>query len=104
MTNGTKMPREWHQAYEERYRQRPEVKERLAARAKARVSNPAERHKWLARWKTQRAIASGRLLRQPCEVCGIAKVDAHHDDYSEPLNVRWLCRKHHLEHHAKVTP
>lgn len=45
------------------------------------------------------AIATGRLVRQPCEKCGATKVDAHHDDYSKPLDVRWLCRKHHLEHH-----
>lgn len=45
------------------------------------------------------AIRNGALVQQPCEVCGATKVDAHHDDYSQPLNVRWLCRKHHREHH-----
>jgi hypothetical protein len=46
-----------------------------------------------------RAIKSGELLRQPCEVCGDPRSDAHHDDYSKPLDVRWLCRSHHRQHH-----
>ena len=45
------------------------------------------------------AIANGSLTRQPCEKCGAIRVDAHHDDYSRPFFVRWLCRGHHLEHH-----
>lgn len=43
----------------------------------------------------------GLLIVQPCEVCGADKSDAHHDDYSRPGDVRWLCRRHHREHHAK---
>ena len=35
---------------------------------------------------------------QPCIVCG-AKADAHHDDYSKPTEVTWLCRKHHMNLH-----
>jgi len=34
-------------------------------------------------------------------VCGAEKSDAHHDDYAAPLAVRWLCRTHHFQHHAK---
>lgn len=48
------------------------------------------------------AIRDGRLERQPCEVCGASKVDAHHDDYTQPLHVRWLCRQHHAEWHVGV--
>jgi hypothetical protein len=48
------------------------------------------------------AIRSGVLERSPCEVCGETKVEGHHDDYSKPLDVRWLCRKHHLEHHRAM--
>lgn len=44
------------------------------------------------------ALATGRLKVKPCEVCG-AKAVAHHDDYTKPLVVRWLCGKHHAEHH-----
>ena len=41
------------------------------------------------------------IPRKPCEVCGALKVDAHHDDYEKPYEVRFLCRKHHMEHHRK---
>ena len=45
------------------------------------------------------ALANKSLVRKPCEVCGAIRVDAHHDDYSKPLDIRWLCRSHHLQHH-----
>jgi hypothetical protein len=48
---------------------------------------------------TRMYIRYGRLIRQPCEVCGEIKVDAHHDDYNKPLDIRWLCKIHHREHH-----
>jgi ribosomal protein S27AE len=48
-----------------------------------------------ARWQTQDAIKRGKLIRQPCTQCGELKSEAHHDDYSKPLDVRWLCKKCH---------
>ncbi|MCE9565783.1 MAG: hypothetical protein K8U57_27475 [Planctomycetes bacterium] len=63
-----------------------------------------------AAWaEVKNAIARGDLLPSPCEVCGIPirapdgwrQVEAHHDDYTKPLEVRWLCRKHHIEWHRK---
>lgn len=42
------------------------------------------------------AIRRGKIVRQGCEVCG-AKAQAHHEDYSKPLDVRWFCFKHHRE-------
>lgn len=50
---------------------------------------------------TSRAISEGLLKKQPCEVCQYPIVEAHHDDYSKPLEVRWLCVKHHNEHHVQ---
>lgn len=44
-------------------------------------------------------INSGCLARQPCETCGEKNAHAHHDNYFKPLDVRWLCKKHHNEHH-----
>lgn len=48
------------------------------------------------------ARRGGSLIPKPCERCGVAKVDAHHDDYSKPLDVRWLCRACHTRHHDEV--
>lgn len=46
------------------------------------------------------AIKSGKLSRKPCEICGEPKSHAHHDDYSKPLDVVWLCLQHHKERHG----
>ena len=47
-----------------------------------------------------RAIKAGALSRGICELCGESHgVEAHHDDYLEPLNVRWLCNSHHKQWH-----
>ena len=54
-----------------------------------------------ARSLTFMAIKDKKLIRKPCEVCGELKVEAHHPDYYEPLNVMWLCIKHHHEWHKK---
>ncbi len=50
-----------------------------------------------ARLLVARAKRSGDLTPQPCEVCGsTVRVQAHHDDYAKPLDVRWLCQMHHV--------
>ena len=67
-----------------------------------RRANPA---KYDAHLAVQRALNTGELAKLPCEVCGGETVDAHHDQYDEPLNVRWLCRRHHtrLHHYCEDT-
>lgn len=94
-------PREWHRAYEAAYFKVEENRLRRNAlmREYSKAHGTAEHHK--ARRKVRHEIQMGRLVRQPCEVCGESKVHAHHDDYNKPLDIRWLCLKHHQEHHAK---
>lgn len=41
------------------------------------------------------------IVRPGCEVCGL-KAEAHHDNYDKPLNVRWLCFRHHREYHKSI--
>ncbi len=43
------------------------------------------------------ALKHGYLVKGPCEACGCEKVQAHHDDYSKPLVVRWFCTKCHKQ-------
>lgn len=65
-------------------------------------THPEQKDKIKVRTLTNFCIRNGLLTRNPCEVCGELKVDAHHDDYMRPLDVRWLCRKHHNEHHRNL--
>lgn len=48
----------------------------------------------------KKALMRGKLSRLPCLVCGIQKVEGHHPDYSQPLDVVWLCNEHHRAAHA----
>jgi hypothetical protein len=50
-----------------------------------------------ARELVYKAKKSGKLLPQPCFVCGSEDVQAHHPDHSKPLEVIWLCPQHHRE-------
>lgn len=48
------------------------------------------------------AVRDGRVIPWPvCAVdtCEESLVEAHHPDYSEPLQVVWLCKCHHNEIH-----
>jgi len=47
------------------------------------------------------AVKTEKLHRQPCRVCQTTPTFAHHEDYGKPLNVTWLCRRHHHEEHSK---
>lgn len=86
-------------AYERERSKRPERKAAMKAMAHKRKVTPMRK----AHIAVGNAIRDGRLVRKPCERCGATVgVEAHHDDYSKPLDVRWLCPKHHMELHAKL--
>ncbi len=69
-----------------------------------RKLNPDEQVKIAARRKTRVAIKSGRLEKGPCAECGsVVDIECHHEDYEKPLDVIWLCKKHHeKQHHGPV--
>lgn len=93
----------------------PEAAKRISDYERARFQQPDRRaymyshakdwsernpHKKKAQTIVANAIRCGRLVRQVCEKCNTIG-EAHHSDYSKPLEVRWLCRKHHMELHRK---
>lgn len=63
------------------------------------TSTPEREAKYRARVAVRHAARDGRLIPQPCEVCGDPEADGHHEDYSKPLEVRWLCEHCHYEEH-----
>lgn len=98
--------------YRSYHRQRANRPDRVAARAEyAKTDRYIELHrKSTERYTRQRperrraqnavnnAIRDGKLKPLECFVCG-NKAEAHHPDYSQPLDVMWLCDKHHKETH-----
>ena len=56
----------------------------------------------VARSEVAWAVRNGHLIREPCSQCGALKAEAHHEDYTKPLEVVWLCRSHHKLRHAEI--
>lgn len=85
-----------------RYRQTKRGKE-AAYRAQASYYSRSK-DKVMARAAVKRALVSGELLKPDnCTNCLVpARLDAHHDDYSKPLDVIWLCRTCHANRHKEL--
>jgi hypothetical protein len=75
----------------EKFRER----ERAASRQRAWTQ---ERQ---ARYELNLAVRRCEVVRpDQCESCGyVGRVTGHHDDYSKPLEVRWLCYPCHGKEH-----
>lgn len=94
---------------------RANLPHRMQARAEyAQTERGKERHtvatkNWMQKHPNRRAanhilnnaLRDGKVKRHPCFVCG-AKAHAHHPDYDRPLDVIWLCPKHHKEAHLMI--
>jgi len=71
--------------YKYRYKQRQEEKHPKKVRARRMVNS---------------AVQTGKLQRGKCVKCGTEEnIEAHHTDYDKPLEVEWICKKHHIEFH-----
>lgn len=41
----------------------------------------------------------GHIKKENCKECGSEESQMHHEDYSKPTQVEWLCRPCHLSIH-----
>lgn len=73
----------------------PDNRKREAERTAAMREKYPERK--LARQRLRNAIRRGDIVRQPCQTSGCTrKAQAHHKDYSKPLEVEWYCQPCHM--------
>ena len=80
-----------------RYRNTPNG--RIAESEASRRAYKKHKEKWVTRAKLRYAVKTG-MLKKPnkCEVCNKAKkLQGHHEDYSLPLEVIWLCSACHAD-------
>ncbi len=98
----------------------PDFRGKIASYEVDRFRNPARKEKLIEYQKTRRdkfpekykarnavnnALRDGRLTKENCKHCGNPDTQAHHNDYSKPLEVIWCCFKCHreIEHGQKLT-
>lgn len=111
MMTPTERTKEWRKKNPEKYRKslaaykdrhREKINAYAREYAKTYKRNQKRRH---ARDLVKQAVSKGELIKpNKCEFwfdggCG-GQIDGHHDNYDKPLEVWWLCKKHHvMQHH-----
>ena len=92
--------------YPKERERRAELSKRYARSEKGKASHKASVEKWRTLNANRRAahtilnnaLRKGTVCRHACFVCG-GNAEAHHPDYDRPLDVVWLCSRHHKEAH-----
>ena len=90
---------DYYQKYDRKRNKKNDRKVKKLEYQKKRRQFSKEKYK--ANTAVKNALYNGLLVKKPCEVCGNIKSEAHHPDYSKPLDIMWLCLKHHREWHKK---
>lgn len=84
------------------YRTTPQGATKMREAVNRSITKHPEKQK--ARMRIAYQIKTGRMVRPTkCERCNyVCKPHAHHDDYSKPLDVTWLCITCHTIVHTHV--
>lgn len=91
--------------------QRVEGRLKYAQTQAGKESSRSAKAKWVRDNALKRAahvllsnsIRDGKVVKpSKCECGKEGKIHGHHDDYTQPLAVRWLCAKCHAEVHKQI--
>lgn len=98
----------------------PEWKLKERERSRAKMSKARKEGKYISIEKEQKKLCTERyenkypekkaarslcqrMKQEPCVVCGSKEnIEGHHEDYSKPRDITWLCRNHHYERHVEL--
>ena len=104
--NNPEKVREYKRRYREKYPEKHKEERKrwynkhkdtfLAYKKKYNSLNP-EKHR--AHSLVAYHLKVGNIQKQLCDICG-NDAEAHHEDYKKPLEIIWLCRKHHKRFHS----
>ena len=93
LNNRDKM-RAYNREYNRKWRQKNGYHNELKSQKKYPL-------KYQARYLLRYAVKIGNIKKLSCIICGNKKSEAHHNDYSKPLEVIWYCKQHHIEFHKR---
>ena len=60
--------------------------------------SPEQKKKDICRSYAGVYLRRGKIKKGSCLFCGDIKTQMHHPNYDEPLNIEWLCAKHHKQY------
>ena len=69
-------------------------------RGRIRYEKVGERKREIYR-EVRKAVKNGTIKKTSCVICGKLPTEGHHSDYGKPLDVIWLCIRHHNQAHAR---
>lgn len=63
--------------------------------------NEEQKKKSICRSYSKVYLKRGKIFKSNCIICNSIDSQMHHEDYTKPLEVIWMCRKCHLNYHKK---
>ena len=74
---------------------------RAITNLRRKLDRQQNKAKYRAKEMIEKLVNMGVIKRESCVECGNDNSQGHHPDYAKPLEVVWLCQKHHSERHRK---
>lgn len=84
-----------------KYYSRKDIKKIRAKYQREYRNNPDQQLKNYCRRASHAALRKGLIKKSNCHLCGSIKSEMHHDNYFEPLKIKWLCKSCHGAIHRK---
>ncbi len=91
-----------HQKYSESRRTNQDLPDFISKWKQRKIRK--DKDPWIAvrektRRKTSELVKRGKLKKKPCLVCRNLSVLAHHENYTNPWEIIWLCESCHKDYH-----